>query len=112
MSNLEKSNKNRRLSRRNFLFGVSKSLASLAVASAGVYVVGSAFKSLDGSLVAGAKTCTCTCRKKVMCGAPLESMFDEVCTIETTAPVCSSLNGVCTSGYNTMYGPYWVQSCP
>ncbi len=43
------------LSRRNFLSRGGKSLALLAAANVGVYVIGSAFKNLDGSLVAGAK---------------------------------------------------------
>ena len=48
-------NTNKDLSRRNFLFQGGKSLAAFAAANVGVYVIGSAFKSLDGSLVAGAK---------------------------------------------------------
>lgn len=42
-------------SRRNFLLSSGKSLATFAAANVGVYVIGSAFKNLDGSLVAGAK---------------------------------------------------------
>jgi hypothetical protein len=109
MSNLQKFNKTSRLTRRSFLFGVSKSLASLAVASAGVYVVGSAFKSLDGSLVAGAKTCGCTCQQSTMCGAGADWSF-EFCVIE--AADCSMPPGNCTSGYDMNFGQYWVQSCP
>jgi hypothetical protein len=109
MSNLQKFNKTSRLTRRSFLFGVSKSLASLAVASAGVYVVGSAFKSLDGSLVAGAKTCACTCRRTEFCEAPLPALFDETCDIE--APNCSLVPGNCTTGFNMYEGPYFVISC-
>jgi hypothetical protein len=43
--------------RRNFLVQGSRSLAMLVSANIGVYIVGSVFKDLDGSMVAGAK-CT------------------------------------------------------
>jgi hypothetical protein len=43
--------------RRDFLLKGASFFAKFAVANAGLYVVGSAFKSLDGSLVAGAKEC-------------------------------------------------------
>ena len=49
---------NKDLSRRNFLFQGGKSLGLLASANVGVYVIGSAFRELDGGLVAGAKTCS------------------------------------------------------
>lgn len=52
---MNRPNINKDLSRRNFLFQGGKSLALLASANVGVYVIGSAFKELDGSLVAGAK---------------------------------------------------------
>jgi hypothetical protein len=85
MSNIEKSIKTKALTRRNFLFGATKSLATLAVASAGVYAIGSAFKSLDGSMVAGAKYCACECINIVhVCGSPYSTWFSETCdfTIE------------------------------
>jgi hypothetical protein len=68
MSNTEKFNKTSALSRRNFLLSTTKSLATLAVANTGVYIIGSAFKSLDGSMVAGAKTCTCYGCMSATCG--------------------------------------------
>lgn len=43
-------------SRRDFISNFGKSLVSLSIANLGLYAVGSAFKKLDGSLVAGAKT--------------------------------------------------------
>lgn len=42
-------------SRRKFLFQLSSAATTLAFANAAVYSVGSAFKSLDGSMTAGAK---------------------------------------------------------
>lgn len=42
-------------SRRSFLTKLGASAGSLMMANVGVYVIGSAFKNLDGSLVAGAK---------------------------------------------------------
>jgi hypothetical protein len=68
MSNTEKFNKTSALTRRNFLLSTTKSLATLAVANTGVYIIGSAFKSLDGSIVAGAKTCTCYGSMSATCG--------------------------------------------
>ena len=43
------------LSRRRFLSKSIGMLGSMAIANAGIYAIGSAFKELDGSLVAGAK---------------------------------------------------------
>lgn len=41
--------------RRSFLFNSAKAAGLLMLANTGVYAVGSAFKKLDGSMVAGAK---------------------------------------------------------
>lgn len=41
--------------RRKFLLSAAKAASLFAVANTSVYVVGSAFKNLDGSMVAGAK---------------------------------------------------------
>lgn len=49
------------LSRRSFLRMAAVSSASLLAANLATYAVGSAFKKLDGSLVAGAKTYACSC---------------------------------------------------
>jgi hypothetical protein len=104
MSNIDKPFKANSFTRRNFLFGATKSLAKLAVASAGVYAIGSAFKSLDGSMVAGAKFCTCNCRQSSMCGGP-NSMFDELCDVnEPWVTHCPSLNGTC-------WGTYYLTHC-
>lgn len=55
------------VNRRKFLSRSIESLTALAVANTAVYAIGSAFKSLDGSLVAGAKSCSGT--KVNSCGA-------------------------------------------
>ena len=58
--------------------------ATMAVANTGVYMIGAAFKELDGSLVAGAKTCNCvttaaapdiTCQSNINPGPPDPSPF-------------------------------------
>ncbi|MBC7466972.1 MAG: hypothetical protein H7256_13370 [Bdellovibrio sp.] len=41
--------------RRSFLFNSAKAAGLLMLANTGVYTLGSAFKRLDGSMVAGAK---------------------------------------------------------
>jgi hypothetical protein len=45
-------------SRRKFILNGFKAAGILATANVGVYAIGSAFKELDGSMVAGAKTWT------------------------------------------------------
>lgn len=47
--------------RRAFLSTLGKAFGALAVANGAVYLIGSAFKELDGSLVAGAKCVVGTC---------------------------------------------------
>ena len=49
------------LTRRTFLLQSGTTLATFAAANVGVYIVGSAFKDLDGSMVAGAKCVIGTC---------------------------------------------------
>lgn len=44
--------------RRELLSMVLSFSATMAIANTGIYLIGTAFKELDGSLVAGAKACT------------------------------------------------------
>ena len=56
-------------SRRKFLFNLSQGAGTFLAANATVYLVGSAFKRLDGSLVAGAKYCCMgAVKSSVLCG--------------------------------------------
>jgi hypothetical protein len=89
--------------RRDFLLKGASFFAKFAVANAGLYVVGSAFKSLDGSLVAGAKQQQCYYTIAVDnypwgCGtAKIGPYPDSSCGgyINTYEGVCSHLNGSC-----------------
>ena len=70
-----------KVSRRNFFHGSASLLVTASLANAGVYIIGSAFKSLDGSLVAGAKSW-------IFNGNVMDS---QGCTDLASAPPCNSL---------------------
>ncbi|MFZ3229533.1 MAG: hypothetical protein WA160_04960 [Pseudobdellovibrio sp.] len=95
--------KSQNLSRRTFLFQSGKSLALLTAANVGVYTIGSAFKKLDGNLVAGAKMCSCLCEEiPGQCGStPPTSMLRDCMGSHPTD--CSLLNGSCV-GQEVKFG--------
>jgi hypothetical protein len=101
MFNLEKFNKTSVLSRRNFLLGMTRSLATLAVANTGVYVIGSAFKSLDGSIVAGAK-CDPNMGQTCYAIVPFSGYFDSGTGDCSTVGMCTGCAdgtvALCSSG--------------
>jgi hypothetical protein len=60
-----------------------------------VYVVGSAFKNLDGSMVAGAKLCECLCwYQNFSCGYSGSNTAAESCIV--VAPTTCSALGSCS----------------
>lgn len=96
-------NDRRELSRRNFLFLGAKSLAAFAAANVGVYAIGVAVKELDGSLVAGAKTCNCQCSKSAgFCSATPPYTAATDCFFN--APTCASVPSC--SGTTRVQGCY------
>ena len=84
------------LARRQFLFQGGKLLMQSIAANSGIYLIGSAFKDLDGSFVAGAKyitSCTCgiefpdpdSCDQQVNIA---QTMYPSLCCYRET-PGCS-----------------------
>ena len=71
------------LTRRNFLWAGTRSLANLAAANVGIYVIGSVFKQFDGSMVAGAKCVigTCICMDLSSPGAANYLVCDTKCAV-------------------------------
>jgi len=94
-------------SRRKFLFNSGKSLAALAAANVGVYAVGSVFKKLDGSLVAGAKSYSCVCNPDCSGG------FFSCSGASTTSSATDVTGNVCGAYTTSFFGaPIWrVWAC-
>lgn len=82
--------------RRTFLLNATSSLTTLAVANSVVYAVGAAFKDLDGSLVAGAKTCECTTYQynEAGCGGGIISSGTYSFSVSTESE-CWAFDGTC-----------------
>lgn len=86
-----------------FLLQSGRSLASLAVANVGVYIVGSAFKKLDGGLVAGAKWCDCLhWFQNFSCGHMGVGSFPDNGPIDVVGPSCAAAS--CAINKRTVSG--------
>ncbi len=96
-------------SRRNFLKNTSRFVSLTFAANTGVYLIGSAFKELDGSLTAGAKTWQSA-------GCPASVDYNEcwVCGIYE-GNTCYQPGASCEMGYGVWYSwcevlGYWTPS--
>lgn len=88
--------------RRDFIFRVLKTGGLILSSQVVVYAVGSAFKDLDGSMVAGAK-CAGACA-----GPPRWECLDGFgCFSPPVAPQCAAHGGPSGQSYNCILG-IWV----
>jgi len=86
-------------SRRSFLSKLGASAGSLMLANAGVYAIGSAFKSLDGSMVAGAK-----CQPPGVVSFSAGGADDTLCVSVGGAPGTYPNSWCCSGTEHTTYG--------
>jgi len=105
---------NSKNSRRQFLFNLSTATVQLAAANMAVYVVGSAFKNLDGSLVAGAKVvCPAQTGPAVSCPVSIPAgVFGDSLQFQSTDCIAaggSGMGGIIADCDNPSGGPWHIQ---
>jgi hypothetical protein len=59
----------------------------------------------------GSGSCTCNCTREMFCGAPYDTGFSEICSLEVNVPDCAIFNFTCSSGYDANAGPYHLTNC-